>query len=213
MPSLVTVRASNADFAPHYLPVALFVGGTSGIGRAVAEAFARYTHGNAHIIICGRNSAAAESIIASFPTPTSPDATHEFVHCDVSSIKSVAATTEALQARLGRLNFLVLSPGVFTVAGRTETPEGLDYKLALHYYGRWKFIYDLIPLLRKAKSSWEDAKVVTIFGAGKGGPIDLENLGLETRYSFSAVAAAASTYNDLMVEVSRSSGLRERCPL
>ena len=65
MPSISKIRADNAVFSPSYLPVALFVGGTSGIGQAAAEAFARYTKGDAHIIICGRNRAAAESIIAS----------------------------------------------------------------------------------------------------------------------------------------------------
>ena len=49
MPSHVAVQAStNAAYAPNYLPVAVFTGGTSGIGQAMAEAFARYTKGRAH---------------------------------------------------------------------------------------------------------------------------------------------------------------------
>lgn len=55
--SLAAVRAANAAALSSLksVPVALFVGGTSGIGQATAEAFARHTQGNAHIIICGRN--------------------------------------------------------------------------------------------------------------------------------------------------------------
>ena len=55
MPSLAAARAANAAFSPSYFPVAIFVGGTSGIGEATARAFARYTKGNAHIILVGRN--------------------------------------------------------------------------------------------------------------------------------------------------------------
>jgi len=45
MTSLAAVRAANAAFSSSYIPTALFVGGTSGIGQATAEAFARYTKG------------------------------------------------------------------------------------------------------------------------------------------------------------------------
>lgn len=152
MPSLSTARAGNAAFAPNYLPVAIFVGGTSGIGQAMAESFARYNKGNSHIIICGRNENAANSIIADFPKPTSAGALHEFVHCDALLMKNVHATTADLLNRVPKINFLVLSPGFLTLKGRTEK-EGLDRKLALNYYARWKFIKDLMPLLRRAKGT------------------------------------------------------------
>lgn len=71
MPSLKDVKAENARYAPGYLPVAVFVGGTSGIGQGMAQAFAKHTNGNAHIVLVGRNEAAASAILASFPTPTS----------------------------------------------------------------------------------------------------------------------------------------------
>jgi NAD(P)-dependent dehydrogenase (short-subunit alcohol dehydrogenase family) len=201
MPSLSAVRAFNAAFSPSYTPVAIFVGGTSGIGRGMAEAFARHTKGNAHIVLVGRNRAAAESILATFPQPTIAGATHEFVECDVTLMKNVHRVASELRARIPRINFLVPTPGVLTMNGRNETAEGIDRKLAVHYYGRWRFIRDLIPALESAQDAGEDAKIISVLGAGDGGKIDLDDLGLKKSFSLSNAAAAAPTYNDLMIKV------------
>ncbi|OSD06741.1 NAD(P)-binding protein [Trametes coccinea BRFM310] len=200
MPSLAAARAANAAFSPAYFPVAVFVGGTSGIGKATAEAFARYTKGNAHIVIVGRNEAAANSVIASFPKPTSPDAVHEFVSCDASLIKNVQATTKSLLARLPKINFLVLSPGFLSIHGRNETAEGIDRRLCLHYYARWKFTNDLLPLLRKAKDAGEDAKVMSILAPGHGGPVDLNDLAVKKNYTLPKAGMTSPTYTDLMMQ-------------
>ncbi|KAK7038391.1 hypothetical protein R3P38DRAFT_2905827 [Favolaschia claudopus] len=200
MPSLSTVRAFNAAFSPSYTPVAIFVGGTSGIGQGIAEAFARHTKGNAHIVIVGRNRAAAESIISTFPKPTVPGVTHEFVECDISLMKNVRHVATDLRARIPRINFLVLTPGVMTMNGRNETEEGIDRKLAVHYYGRWRFIKDLLPAVEEAHNAGEDAKVLSVLSAGYGGgKIDLEDLGLKKSFSLPNAAAAAGTYNDIMI--------------
>ena len=85
---------------------------------------------------------------------------------------------------------------------RDETPEGIDRKLAAHYYARWKFTRDLLPSLQRAKDAGQEAKVVSVFGAGKGTAIDTDDLGLKKGFSVAAAGGAAPTYNDLMVEVS-----------
>jgi NAD(P)-dependent dehydrogenase (short-subunit alcohol dehydrogenase family) len=199
MPSLSEVRAYNAAFSHSHLPVALFVGGTSGIGRATAEAFARYTKGEAHIIICGRNRAAAESIIATFPK--SSKGRYEFVECDVSLMKNIQVATTKLLSTIPKLNFLVMSAGLVNFTGRDDTSEGLPRKLVMDYYSRWKFIHDLMPLLSNAKDAGEDAKVLSVLAAGHGGPVNLDDLELK-KYGIVKEAKAAATYNDIMVEVS-----------
>ncbi|KAJ6592609.1 hypothetical protein B0H19DRAFT_1088142 [Mycena capillaripes] len=104
MLSLSAAKQLNAAFLPAYLPVAVFVGGTSGVGRATTEAFAHYTKGNAHIIIVGRNKGAAES-----STPTGWK--DEF---------NIGAVMVILLKRVPKINFLVASSGDASLLGRHE---------------------------------------------------------------------------------------------
>ncbi|KAH8823850.1 NAD(P)-binding protein [Flagelloscypha sp. PMI_526] len=197
MPSLNLVKAENAKFSPNYVPVAVFVGGTSGIGQGMAQAFAKHTKGNAHIIIVGRNKEAADSIISTFPKPTSPEARHEFVQADVSLMTNIHTTTSALLSRLPKINFLVMTPGIMTMNGRNETSEGIDKKLAVHYYARFAFAHDLLPLVKKAEEKGEDAKVLSVLAAGTGRKVDLEDLGLKKSFSLERAASQGVSYNDV----------------
>lgn len=204
MPSLAAARATNAAYEFSYRPIAVFVGGTSGVGQATAETLAKITHGNAHIFIIGRNRTAAEATLSLFPKPASgiSDSMHEFIECDVTMMKNVERTTQLLLARIPRLNFLVLSTGILSFEGRTETEEGIDRRLALNYYSRWKFVHDLLPLLQKAKDEGQMASVMTVLGPQGAGKIDLEDLGLKKHFSMLNFGTASATYNNLMLEVS-----------
>jgi len=208
MPSFTDVQTSNATYAPSYVPVAVFTGGTSGIGKAMAEAFARYTKGRAHIIIIGRNRAAGEAIIASFPKPTDTKDgwKHEFVSCDAALMSNIRSTCADLIDRLPRINYLVLAAGYASFTSTEETSEGLDRQLALRYYSRYVFISSLLPLLIKARESGQDARVMSILGSGRASP-DLDDLGLKKArsktFGFGAAKAAiqSTAYNDMMVVV------------
>lgn len=202
MPSLSLIRASNAAFHSSYPPVAVFVGGTSGIGQGMVERFAHFTKGNSSIVIVGRNRAAAETILASLPPPSSSLGTsaREFIQCDATLMSNVHTVSQEILSRHAKINYLVLSPGILALSGRDETSEGIDKKLALHYYARWSFIHDLIPSLERAKEAGEEAKAMSVLAAGKGGEIDVEDLGLKKGFSLSKAALTAPTYNDLMME-------------
>ena len=108
------VRAANASFKPSFIPTAVFVGGTSGIGQAMVDAFARYTDGNANILIVGRNRESAERIISSFPKPTSTDVKHQFISCDASLMNNIAKTTRIMIDQLQKINHLVMPCGTLT---------------------------------------------------------------------------------------------------
>ena len=77
MPSLAAARAINASFSASYTPVALFVGGTSGIGEGTARAFARATRGQCAIsralfpvLILSKGMRTSSSVVATRRTPS-----------------------------------------------------------------------------------------------------------------------------------------------
>ncbi|KAJ7162843.1 hypothetical protein C8R46DRAFT_1101669 [Mycena filopes] len=185
MPTLAAAEAANAAFAPSYIPVAVFAGGTSGVGEAMATALARYTKGRAHIILIGRSAAAAEKILAGFPKPADNEEeggwAHEFVPCDASSMANVRRVCAELRARLKRINFLVMSaagPKGNSVVECGETEEGLDDHLAMRYFSRYVYSKELMPLLVSARGEGQPAHLMTIQGAGMGYEIGSSDLGL-----------------------------------
>ncbi|KAF7303344.1 hypothetical protein MIND_00562100 [Mycena indigotica] len=206
MPTLAQALKLNAAFASKHArlkPSALFVGGTSGIGQALAQRLAHHTQGNAHILLAGRNADAARVSIDSFPKVANHH--HEFLPCDVSLMGNVRYVCSTLLARqhtdLPRLNFLVLSPGFFTVFSNCDpTDEGIDKKLAVLYYARWLFIHSLLPLLQNAAAAGEPAHVYSVLGAGTGSSIDWDDLGLKKRYGAVKAATVAATYTDLAMQ-------------
>jgi len=197
MPSLSAAKVANAAYSASYRPVALFVGGTSGIGEGTARAFARATNGNAHILICGRNKANAERIIATFPK--TDQSTYEFVPCDAMLMKNVSAAAAEIKSKVNTINYVVLSQGMFSFKGFDPTSEGIDSKLALHFYGRWKFVDELMSCLEKAAADGQEVRVMSVLAPGTGAPLDTEDLGLKETFTLFKAARQAPTYNDLMV--------------
>lgn len=134
MPSLAAAELANAEYQPSYIPVAVFAGGTAGVGHAMAEALARYTKGRIHVILIGQNEASATKILAGLTKPTGEDSgacKREFVKCDATEMKNVRTTCADLRARLEHINYLVLSAGANSMVWAGETSEGLDYHLSL----------------------------------------------------------------------------------
>ncbi|KAG6916247.1 hypothetical protein DXG01_007744 [Tephrocybe rancida] len=204
MVALNDAKAVNATFSPSYVPTAIFIGGTSGIGQAMALHLARTTKGACNIVLIGRNRPAAESTLASFPSPPAGSkVTREFMECDARLMKNVHSTIEGLRERFTKVNFIVLTTGFLRMTGgRVETAEGIDEKLALMYYARWAFVNGLAGLLEKAKDSGEEAKVMSVAAGGSplAEPADLDDLGMVKRYSGIKSMKVAPTYNDLMFE-------------
>jgi len=167
--------------------------------------------GNAHIIICGRNKTAAENIIATFPRHT--NSLFEFVECDATFMKNVVSSAAEVRNKTSTLNYLVLSQGILVMQGRTETTEGFDVKMALHFYSRWKFVDELLPLLQKARENNEEARVMSVLAPGNGGKVNVDDLGLKKTFGNLTAGLQVPTYNDLFVEVHpyTASALQDLC--
>jgi NAD(P)-dependent dehydrogenase (short-subunit alcohol dehydrogenase family) len=92
---------------------ALVTGGTSGIGRATAEALARE---GAHVLISGRSEERGAEVVAAIDAAGGEA---EFVRADLESPEDVRALAEAA----GDLDILVNNAGVFPGGATHELPE------------------------------------------------------------------------------------------
>ncbi|KAJ3783123.1 hypothetical protein GGU10DRAFT_429163 [Lentinula aff. detonsa] len=170
MVSLSEIYTSNALITSSLPPrlVAVFVGGTSGIGESTLKAFVSYAV-QPKIYILGRNNASAERIIGECkflgPEGHVGEAEVVFLQADLSSMKTVEGTCEDIKRREGsegKINFLFLSTGTPSF-DRSLTPEGLHAFLASAYYDRMLIIHLLAPLLLSATDSHPGlARVVSV---------------------------------------------------
>lgn len=166
---------------------ALVVGGTGGIGLAIARQLAANSS-NSKIIVSGRRD------------PSESASNIQFRQLDASSMKSIQTYADAFKSAVGasgeKLDLLVLSQGILTTAGRTETDEGLDRKMALHYYGRQLLIRELLPVLKP------DATVLVVLDAVRGNPekLNWDDLDLKRSYSLSSAGQHCITMTDGMVQ-------------
>ena len=77
-----------------------------------------------------------------------------------------------------------MSPGFYSAMGSfDDNGERIDKKFALHFYSRFKFFTELAPLLQAAKDAGEEARVVSVLGAGYGSKLNASDLGLTKSYS------------------------------
>ncbi|KAG7097885.1 hypothetical protein E1B28_005198 [Marasmius oreades] len=215
MPTLIEVKAYNTLFQFSYIPVAVFVGGTSGIGQRTVEALARTANGKIHIIILSRSESVGKEILASLvrPLDVSINVIREFVYCDAALMKNVSVACSKIRQILRenlphhdppRINILFMSAGYADVRlwTRKDTEEGIDHQLSLRYYHRFKFTYELLPLLRAAKDAGEDAKVLSVLAAGVRWWLPQDDFGYKTLKDGPVWRSTiiSAPYNDLAFE-------------
>ncbi|KAK3362195.1 hypothetical protein B0T24DRAFT_432534 [Lasiosphaeria ovina] len=166
----------------------LVVGGTSGIGYAMACRVAASTAATDTVLISGRTKPA-----------DLPHANMEFRPLDASSMRQIKHYTDALKSALPppKLDLLIMTQGIMTTAPRTEVPgEGIDRKMAIHYYGKQLLIRELLPVLS------ESARVVIVYDGKLGSPSKLlwEDLDLKTHFTLGRAADHCISMMDAMVQ-------------
>ncbi|KAJ5177550.1 uncharacterized protein N7500_000249 [Penicillium coprophilum] len=179
--------------------VAVFVGGTSGIGESTARAFVRHAL-SPHVYLIGRNAKQASKIIKEMRESNS-SAEVRFIKKDISLLRAVDEACREIQPPNG-VNLLFLSSGISKggeeINNVTETEEGLNKKLSLHYYARMRFVVNLLPQLTAASPRL--SRVVSVLGAGGEGPLILDDLSLKSNYSLRNCSNHAITMTSLAME-------------
>jgi NAD(P)-dependent dehydrogenase (short-subunit alcohol dehydrogenase family) len=210
--SLFRAKHAGLNFAGRR---AVVVGGTSGIGQGIAM---RLAAANYAVTIVGRDETRGLQIVEEMRAATlsstaggsaagSPGTgiAHAFVPCDASLLSNIHTVTSKYASSHPALDLLVLTQGRGSLEGRNETSEGIDKKLAVHYYGRVAFINDLLPLLRKAPAG----KVLSVLSPGVHPPYAAYATDPELRdnYSVKHAGDAGTMYNDIAMDsFSREAG-------
>ncbi len=200
MLSAVRARSAALRFPDR---IALVVGGTSGIGRAVAV---RLAEADYQVFVVGRDAQRGAEVVADCSAAGSRRGGHEFLVCDASRIAAVRECAASVAARVPRLDAVVLTQGIASTAGRTETREGLDVKLSLHYFSRVEFIRALLPQLRASPSG---GRILSVLSAGVHSSYTDWSTDFELRqhYGLKNAADAAGFYNDAALDcLSREPG-------
>lgn len=179
-------------------PVAVFAGGTSGIGENTAYEFAKVSI-NPKIYIVGRNQEAADRVINRINEINS-NAKCEFVKSDLILLKNSNKAADYILQKEPKINLVYVSCGYLHASGYTASDEGIDTKLSLHYLSRFQIIDKLLPSLDKAGNKGELARVVSVLAAGYETPLDFSNLDLKKYSSIKINSAYTPTLNSLSME-------------
>ncbi|TVY89750.1 Oxidoreductase [Lachnellula willkommii] len=176
MVHLEAVQASNRRIASIFGPglVAMFVGGTSGVGETTLKQFAKHAL-RPRVYLVGRSQEAASRIKAECKA-LNPEGEFIFIKKDTSLLRNVDLVCDEIKSKEKSINLLFLTVGTLQTGIKTE--EGLHYAAALVLYCRHRFISNLLLLIQVAPGL---RRVVTTFVATMEGTILKDDIQLWNR--------------------------------
>lgn len=83
-----------------------------------------------------------------------------------------------------KIDLVVMTQGELSFQARTETVEGLEFRVSLLYYSRIKMIVNLLPLLTgsgsgsRTSNGGSAAHIISVFAAGQEGELYLDDISL-----------------------------------
>ena len=125
--------------------LAVITGASDGIGQMIATDLAR---GGAEIIMPVRSAAKGQSAAVRIRS-LAPRATVTTRMLDLSSLDSVAALVDQLNAEGRAIDILVNNAGVMTPPNRQETKDGFELQFGTNHLGHFALTLGLLPLLTK----------------------------------------------------------------
>lgn len=187
MVSYTEIQASNALINDATAPrVAVFVGGTSGIGQLTIKALVA-TGASVRIYLVGRKSSEERSLaFIKDLLVTNPKAEVIWTEGEISLLAETKRVCDVIKRKETRLDLLFLTAGYAPFGPRVETAEGVEIAQSLEYYSRVLFIMHLLPLLEAA----EAPRVVSVLAGGiERATVDLDDLGLKKPGNFGGIKA------------------------
>lgn len=175
----------------------LITGANSGIGKATAKELARR---GADVMITARDDSKGRAAAEEIRNATGAEVSVGSL--DLSQLDSVRAFASDYLGTHDQLDVLINNAGVMA-GGRRETPDGLEWTLAVNHLGPFLLTYLLSDLL----VSSAPARVITVSSEAhqreKGG-LDFDDLEMRNGYSPSRAYAASKLANVLFtVELDR----------
>jgi NAD(P)-dependent dehydrogenase (short-subunit alcohol dehydrogenase family) len=186
MVALSVVQSSNAAISKELPPglVGVFVGATSGIGKATLLQLAKYAR-QPRLYFVGRSQSAAEEILPQL-NQINADGRYEFIKADASLLSVVDEVCRSIRQKETKIDILFQSQGTLDIStgelrimhnlrmmiadtdDKIETSEHLPLIMALSYYSRMRFIANLLPLLQQSPLG----RVMIVMAGTKEGPIN-----------------------------------------
>jgi NAD(P)-dependent dehydrogenase (short-subunit alcohol dehydrogenase family) len=165
----------------------VITGATSGIGTAAALALAGL---GARILFTARDEARARSTLAGL-TRANPDAAHDYVLADLTTVGAMHAAAAALAAKAPRIDVLANNAGAM-FQNREITADGLEKTFAVDHMAYFVVTAGLSANLAS------DARIVSTSSGGHViGRLDLSDLDLASGYSSMGAYGRAKLCNIL----------------
>ncbi|CAM3039219.1 short chain dehydrogenase [Mycobacterium intermedium] len=154
----------------------VITGANSGLGFGLAR---RLSAAGADVVMAIRNRAKGQAAIDEI-RKTVPDAKLTIKDLDLSSLASVAALGEQLNAEGRPIDILINNAGVMTPPARETTADGFELQFGSNHLGHFALTGHVLPLLRAAQR----ARVVSLSSlAARRGRINFDDPQFEKSYN------------------------------
>ena len=153
--------------------VVLITGGTSGIGKATANALAAM---GARVVVIGRDEERGERAVEEIRRDTGSEVS--LMLADLAVQADIRRLAEEFRERHDRLDVLVNNAGLVQ-SKRIETPDGIETQLAINHLAPFLLTNLLLDLLKASAPS----RIVTVSSdAHRWAKLDLDDLQSRKRY-------------------------------
>lgn len=139
---------------------ALITGGSRGIGKAVANAFAKEGAGLVLVSIDAKELESAKNDL------TKDGAKVETIACNVSDEQCAARATKLAEDVFGGVDILVNAAGIYGPMGRVTDIEPAEWRktLEINLTGTFLMARAVLPLMQKKRAG----KIINFVGGGEG---------------------------------------------